>query len=265
MTVPEVPATSRCLIDLSGLVAIVSGAAGGIGAAIAVELAGAGAAVAVLDLDEDRTDSIVTSIRRQGGRALGLGADVSDTPSVAVAVARTVEEFGELHIVVNNAGVTRDNLLEDLSDDDWDTVLRVNLRGVFVLTRAARPHLVKAGYGRVINLSSASVTGTRGQANYAAAKAGIIGFTKTVANELGPHGTTANAIAPGYIETAMTRAQAERAGIPLEEKLASIADRLPVRRTGQPEDIAAAAAFLASPRAGYITGQVLFVDGGWTL
>jgi 3-oxoacyl-[acyl-carrier protein] reductase len=253
------------VINLSGRVAIVSGAARGIGAAIAVELATAGAAVAVLDLDEADTEPTVTSIRAQGGQALGLGADVSDTVAVTGAVARTITEFGELHIVVNNAGVTRDNLLENLSDDDWDTVVRINLRGVFVLTRAARPHLVEAGYGRVINLSSASVSGTRAQANYAAAKAGIIGFTKTVAHELGPYGTTVNAIAPGYVETAMTRAQAEQAGIPLEEKLASIAARLPVRRTGQPEDIAAAAAFLASPRAGYITGQVLFVDGGWTL
>ncbi len=253
------------MIDLSGRVAIVSGAARGIGAAIAAELAAAGAAVAVLDLDEARTGPVVSAIREHGGRCLGLGADVSDAASAEAAVARAVAEFGALHIVVNNAGITRDNLLEDLSEDDWDTVLRVNLRGVFALTRAARRHLVEAGYGRIISLSSASVTGTRAQANYAAAKAGVIGFTRSVANELGPYRITANAIAPGYIETEMTRAQAERSGVPLQEKLASIAARLPVRRTGQPEDIAAAAAFLASPRAGYITGQVLFVDGGWTL
>jgi 3-oxoacyl-[acyl-carrier protein] reductase len=164
--------------------------------------------------------------------------------------------------VVNNAGVTRDNLLFRMTESDWDTVIGVHLRGVFNVTKAAQAPMVAAKYGRVINLSSTSAFGNRGQANYSAAKAGIVGFTKTVAVELGPFGITANAIAPGFIDTEMTRAVAERLGVPVEERLASVAAIVPVRRVGQPEDIANAALFFASEGSGYVTGQLLVVDGG---
>jgi 3-oxoacyl-[acyl-carrier protein] reductase len=173
-----------------------------------------------------------------------------------------VERFGGLHIVVNNAGVTRDNLLFKMTADDWDTVLRVHLRGAFTVTKAAQRHLVGAGHGRIINLSSTAALGNRGQVNYSAAKAGLQGFTKTVAIELGPFGITANAIAPGYIDTAMTRATADRLGIPVEERIATVAAGLPMRRVGQPEDIANAALFFAAEESGFVTGQVLYVDGG---
>jgi 3-oxoacyl-[acyl-carrier protein] reductase len=177
-------------------------------------------------------------------------------------VEQVVEHFGRLDILVNNAGVTRDNLLFKMTEDDWSTVIRVHLGGAFNMTRAAQAHMVAAKYGRIINLSSTSAFGNRGQANYSAAKAGIVGFTKTVAIELGPFGITANAIAPGYIDTAMTRGTAERLGVPIEEQLANVAAALPVRRVGLPADIANAALFFASEASGYVTGQLLLVDGG---
>jgi 3-oxoacyl-[acyl-carrier protein] reductase len=248
--------------DFNGRRALVTGAAQGLGAEIAVELAGAGAAVAVLDLDEARTKTVVERIGAAGGTAVGIGADVSDVDVVDAAVDDAVRRLGGLDIVVNNAGVTRDNLLFKMTADDWDTVMGVHLRGTFAITKAAQKYLVEQRYGRIINLSSTAALGNRGQANYSAAKAGLQGFTKTVAIELGPFGVTANCIAPGYIDTEMTRATAERMGIPLEQRLSEYAARMPVRRVGQPEDIAHAALFLASERAGYVTGQVLYVDGG---
>jgi 3-oxoacyl-[acyl-carrier protein] reductase len=250
------------MTDLTGRTALVTGAARGLGAAIARKLAGAGANVGVLDLNKDATADTVAAITAAGGKAIGLGADVSDIAAAEAAVAELAETFGGVHVLVNNAGVTRDNLLFKMTVEDWDTVMAVHLRGTFAMTKAAQKHMVEAKFGRVINLSSTSALGNRGQANYSAAKAGLQGFTKTVAIELGPYGITVNAIAPGYIDTEMTRATAERLGIAVEERLATVAGTNPVRRVGEPDDIANAALFFAAPESGYVTGQVLYVDGG---
>jgi 3-oxoacyl-[acyl-carrier protein] reductase len=204
----------------------------------------------------------VASIARAGGQALAIGADVSDAAQVRRAVERVVEEFGGLDIVVNNAGVTRDNLLFKMTGDDWDTVMGVHLRGTFLVTQAAQEVMVGRRYGRVVNISSTSALGNRGQANYSAAKAGIQGFTRTAAIELGPFGITVNSIGPGYVDTEMTRATAERLGVPVDQRLAEVAATLPVRRAGVPADIANAALFLAAEESGFVTGQVLYVDGG---
>ncbi|HEX3930424.1 MAG TPA: 3-oxoacyl-ACP reductase FabG [Nocardioides sp.] len=246
-----------------GRVAVVTGAARGIGLAIATRLADEGASVAVLDLDEAQAGAAAEQLPAEAGRPhLGIGCDVSDTGSARAAVERVVGELGALHILVNNAGVTRDNLLFKMTDDDWDTVIAVHLRGAFAMTRAAQQHFVQQKYGKVVCLSSVSALGNRGQANYAAAKMGIQGFVRTLGIELGPFGVTANAIAPGFIATDMTDATAARVGMPVEEFRQAAADRNPVRRVGYPEDIAAAAAFLCSEEASYITGQTLYVDGG---
>jgi 3-oxoacyl-[acyl-carrier protein] reductase len=243
-------------------VALVTGAAQGIGAAIAARLAADGARVGVLDLQQAAAQAVADEIGSAGGTALALAADVSRRDQVAAAVERLVAEFGALHILVNNAGVIRDNLLFKMTDDDWTTVMEVHLRGAFLCTQIAQQHMVAARYGRVVSMSSTSALGNRGQANYATAKAGLQGFTKTLAIELGPFGITANAIAPGFIETAMTKATAERVGTTIEQMRADVAARIPVRRGGLPADIANAAAFLAAEESGYITGQVLYVDGG---
>ncbi|MFF5257923.1 glucose 1-dehydrogenase [Actinomadura viridis] len=250
------------MTNLDGRVALVTGAARGIGAEIARTYARAGARVGVLDLKEDLTRDTVAAIKDAGGQAIGLGADVSDTGDVERAVERLVQEFGGLDIVVNNAGVTRDNLLFKMTEDDWDTVMAVHLRGTFLVTRAAQRIMVERRYGRIINISSTSALGNRGQANYSAAKAGIQGFSRTTAIELGPFGITVNSIGPGYVDTEMTRATAERLGVPVDRRLAEIASTLPVRRVGRPADIANAALFLAAEEAGFVTGQVLYVDGG---
>ena len=176
-----------------------------------------------------------------------------------------VEELGGLHILVNNAGVTRDNLLFKMTDDDWDIVMNVHLRGAFLMSRAAQKVFVPQKYGKIVNLSSVSALGNRGQANYAAAKMGIQGFTRTLGIELGPYGVNVNAIAPGFIATDMTDATAARVGMSVEDFRAAAADANPVKRVGFPEDIAAVAAFLCSDEASYVTGQVLYVDGGATL
>jgi len=251
--------------SLEGRVALVTGAARGIGAGIARRFAQAGAQVGVLDLKEDQAEETASAITAAGGQALSLGADVGDPDLVESAVARVVADLGRLDIVVNNAGVTRDNLLFKMTNDDWDTVMNVHLRGAFLVTRAAQRFMVKQRYGRVISLSSTSALGNRGQANYSTAKAGLQGFTRTAAIELGPFGITVNAIAPGYINTPMTQATAERLGVPVAERQATVAARLPARRIGQPDDIANAALFLAAEESGFVTGQVLYVDGGQTL
>jgi 3-oxoacyl-[acyl-carrier protein] reductase len=246
-----------------GRVAVVTGGARGIGLAIATRFADEGASVAVLDLDEAQAAAAAEQLPADADRRhLGIGCDVSDTGSAQAAVERVAGELGALHILVNNAGVTRDNLLFKMTDDDWDTVIAVHLRGAFVMTRAAQQHFVQQKYGKVVCLSSVSALGNRGQANYAAAKMGIQGFVRTLGIELGPFGVTANAIAPGFIATDMTDATAARVGMPVEEFRQAAADRNPVRRVGYPEDIAAAAAFLCSDEASYITGQTLYVDGG---
>ncbi|MFB9662957.1 3-oxoacyl-ACP reductase FabG [Glycomyces mayteni] len=242
--------------------AIVTGAARGIGAATARRLAADGHAVAVLDLAEDQAQAVADDINAKGGKAVAVGADVADEAAAAAAVERCAAELGPPQILVNNAGILRDNLLFKMSAADWDAVLGVHLRGAFLMSRAVQSSMVDAGWGRIVNLSSTSALGNRGQANYAAAKAGMQGLTKTLAIELGKFGITANAVAPGFIETEMTRATAERVGVPFADFLAHAAKDVPVGRVGQPEDIAAAVAFFCSEDAGYVSGQVLYVAGG---
>ncbi|MBD3941791.1 SDR family oxidoreductase [Microbacterium sp. NEAU-LLC] len=242
--------------------AIVTGAARGIGAATAQRLASDGFAVAVLDLDDAACAATVGSILDAGGRAIAVGANVADAASVERAVARVVDELGAPTVLVNNAGIIRDNLLFKMTEDDWDAVLAVHLRGAFLMSRAVQEHQVAARWGRIVNLSSTSALGNRGQANYAAAKAGMQGFTKTLAIELGRYGITANAIAPGFIVTDMTRSTAERMGVPFEDFVQHAAAEIPVQRAGTPDDIAAAASYFCSEEAGFVSGQVLYVAGG---
>ncbi|MCP3787060.1 3-oxoacyl-ACP reductase FabG [Micromonospora sp. A3M-1-15] len=242
--------------------AVVTGAARGIGAGVARRLARDGFAVAVVDLDEAAAQPVVGEIEAAGGRALAVGADVADEQAVRAAVDRIAGELGEPTVLVNNAGITRDNLLFKMTADDWDAVVNVHLRGSFLMTRAVQGYMTGAGWGRIVNLSSTSALGNRGQANYAAAKAGLQGFTKTLALELGKFGVTANAIAPGFIETEMTAATAARLGVPFEEFKRAAAAQIPVARTGTPEDIAHAVSFFVSEGAGFVNGQVLYVAGG---
>ncbi|MEU6064926.1 MULTISPECIES: SDR family oxidoreductase [Streptomyces] len=242
--------------------AVVTGAARGIGAGVAKRLAADGLAVAVIDLNEASCKPVVEEIEAAGGRSLAVGADVTDEADVIAAVERIANALGEPTVLVNNAGIIRDNLLFKMSADEWDSVMAVHLRGSFLMSRAVQGFMTKAGWGRIVNLSSTSALGNRGQANYSAAKAGLQGFTKTLALELGKFGVTANAIAPGFIETEMTAATAERMGVPFEELKASLAGQIPVARTGTPADIAHAVSFFVSEGAGFVSGQVLYVAGG---
>ena len=243
-------------------VALVTGGAQGIGASVAHRLAQGGASVAVLDLNRDAAVAVAQEITDAGGTAIGLGVDVSKRDQMQVAVDELVQTLGGLHILVNNAGVLRDNLFFKMSDDDWTLVMEVHLRGAFIASQLAQKHMVQAKYGRIISMSSTSALGNRGQANYSTAKMGLQGLTKTLAIELGPFGITVNAIAPGFIETAMTAATAQRIGTDIDSMRAAVAAAVPVRRGGLPADIANAVAFFAGEEAGYITGQVLYVDGG---
>ncbi|HET9022077.1 MAG TPA: 3-oxoacyl-ACP reductase FabG [Ornithinibacter sp.] len=243
-------------------VAVVTGAARGIGAATAERLAADGFAVAVLDLDEVACDAVAGRIRDAGGRAVGVGVDVTSAAQVEAGVRRVADELGPPVVLVNNAGIIRDNLIFRMSEDDWDAVMAVHLKGAFLMTRACQAHMTTEGYGRIVNLSSSSAQGNRGQANYSAAKAGLQGFTKTLAIELGRFGVTANAVAPGFIQTDMTRATAERLGVSFEDFVAHSAAQIPVARIGQPEDIAATISFLVSEGAGFVSGQVIYVAGG---
>ena len=243
-------------------IAIVTGAARGIGAGTAKRLAADGLAVAVLDLNEADGVSTVAEIGKAGGKAIAVGADVSNAEQVQAALDKVVAELGEPTVLVNNAGVTRDNLIFKMSENDWDTVMNVHLRGAFLMTRATQKYMVAAKWGRIVNLSSTSAVGNRGQVNYSAAKAGMQGFTKTLAIELGKYGVTANAIAPGFIVTDMTAATAARLGLSFEDFQAGAAQGIPVQRVGQPEDIANAVSFFVSDAAGFVSGQVLYVAGG---
>jgi 3-oxoacyl-[acyl-carrier protein] reductase len=243
-------------------VAIVTGAARGIGAATARRLAADGLAVAVVDLEAEAGAGTVKEIAEAGGRAIAIGADVADAAAVRAAVERVATELGPPAVLVNNAGVIRDNLLFRMTEQDWDTVLAVHLRGAFLMSRETQKYMTEGRWGRIVNLSSTSALGNRGQANYAAAKAGMQGFTKTLALELGPFGITVNAIAPGFIATDMTAATAARQGFDFADYQKAAAEQIPVRRVGQPEDIAHVVSFLASEGAGFVSGQVIYVAGG---
>ncbi len=229
---------------------------------MAKRLAADGYGVAVVDLDEAACATTVDAITAAGGQAIGVGANVADAQSVVSAVERIATDFGKPTILVNNAGILRDNLLFKMSVDDWDAVLGVHLRGAFLMSREVQKHQVEEKWGRIVNLSSTSALGNRGQANYAAAKAGMQGFTKTLAIELGRYNVTVNAIAPGFIETEMTAATAERVGVPFEDFKKGAASQIPVNRVGQPEDIAHTASFFCSEGAGFVSGQVVYVAGG---
>jgi 3-oxoacyl-[acyl-carrier protein] reductase len=247
---------------MSQRVAVVTGAARGIGAATAERLARDGFAVAVLDLDESACEDVAARVRDAGGTALGVGVDVTDAEQVASGVTRVADELGPPVVLVNNAGIIRDNLLFKMTEDDWDAVLGVHLKGAFLMSRACQAYMTEQRYGRIVNLSSSSALGNRGQANYSAAKAGMQGFTKTLAIELGKFGVTANAVAPGFVQTDMTRATAERMRVSFEDFIEHTAAQIPVGRVGQPEDIAATVAFLVSDEAGFVSGQVVYVAGG---
>lgn len=248
-------------MDLSNKVAIVTGSARGIGRAIALKLAEVGADIVVNDIAAaaDALESTANEIRALNRKALAVTADVSSAPDVARLIETAVSTMGRIDILVNNAGVTRDQLLMRMSDEDWDTVLNIDLKSAFLCTRAVLRHMMKQRWGRIVSIASVvGIMGNAGQANYAAAKAGVIGLTKSIAKEVGSRGITANAIAPGFIETRMTEQ--------LDEKQRqALVQRIPLGNIGTPRDVAEAVAFLASEEAKYITGQVLGIDGGMAL
>jgi 3-oxoacyl-[acyl-carrier protein] reductase len=243
-------------------VAIVTGAGRGIGAAVAQRLAADGFAVGLLDLDEAAVKQGAEGIVADGGKAVGVALDVSNAEQVESAVSRVADELGPPTVLINNAGITRDNLIFKMTEQDWDSVLGVHLRGSFLMTRAVQKHMTAQKWGRIVNLSSTAALGNRGQVNYSAAKAGLQGFTKTLAIELGKFGVTANAIAPGFIATDMTAATAERIGMSFEDFKAGAAQQIPVNRVGEPADIAHTVSFLVSEGAGFVSGQVIYVAGG---
>ena len=243
-------------IDLTGRVALVTGSTRGIGRAIAESLAASGARVAIVGRDAERAAAVAGEISAE---ARGFACDVGDPASVTTLVEAVEKEFGGLDILVNNAGITRDNVLFRLKDDDWDAVLNANLRGAFASIRAAARGMMKRRWGRIINIASVvGLVGNKGQANYAASKAGLIGLTKSVAKELASRNVLANVVAPGFIETDMTAAMTD-------EARAALSQQIPLERLGSPGDIAGVVTFLASEHAGYITGQVFVVDGGMVM
>jgi 3-oxoacyl-[acyl-carrier protein] reductase len=250
------------MTDLTGKVAVVTGAARGIGAATAHRLAADGATVAVVDLDESHVRDTVEAITGAGGAAVAVACDVADEDAVSEAARRIVAETGSIDVLVNNAGVLRDNLLFRMSLADWDTVMGVHLRGSFLWARAAQMTMVQRRWGKIINLSSTSALGSRGQANYSAAKAGLQGLTKTLAIELGPFNINVNAIAPGFIVTDMTRSTAERIGLDFDAMTQLAEKEIPLRRVGRPEDIAGVVSTLCGDDTSYVTGQIIYVSGG---
>jgi 3-oxoacyl-[acyl-carrier protein] reductase len=245
-----------------GQVAIVTGAAQGIGAATAMRFASEGATVAVVDITADRGADTVAAIEKEGGKAVAYGIDVSKSASVGPGVEAIAAEHGRIDILVNNAGVTRDNMLFKMTEEDWDLCVDVSLKGAFLMAQAAQKHMVPAKYGKIISLSSISALGNRGQSNYSAAKAGIQGLTATMGLELARYNINVNAVAPGFVDTAMTRATAVRMGLDPDEFVAAGAAATPLGRVAQPEDIASVIAFLASEDARHMVGQTLYVHGG---
>ncbi|MCZ8131699.1 MAG: SDR family oxidoreductase [Steroidobacteraceae bacterium] len=243
-------------------VAIVTGAARGIGAAIALRLAQDGCDVALLDLDAGHCTGAADAVRAVGRRALAVAVDVADEASVTRALDAVVAGLGLPTVLVNNAGYLRERMLTKTTADEWDAILDVNLRGAFLLSRAIAPHLRAACHGRIVNLSSTGALGEVGLAAYSAAKAGVQGLTRTLALELGRHGVTVNAVAPGFVATAMTAAVADRVGESFEDMQKRVAATVPVGRVGRPEDVANAVAFFVDRRSDYVSGQVLYVAGG---
>lgn len=250
------------MAELDGRVAFLTGAGRGIGAATAQALAARGATVVATDLDREPVEETAARIRAAGGSALAMALDVTDVRAVEDAVARVVAELGRLDILVACAGILRDNLLFKMTDDDWDSVIDTHLKGSFLVARAAQRHMVARRYGKIVFVSSTSALGNRGQANYSAAKAGLQGLTRTLAIELGPFNVNVNAVAPGFIETRMTRAVAERTGVDYEQLKAEVAAATPLRRVGRPEDVANVIAFLVGDDSSFVSGQIIYVAGG---
>lgn len=255
-------ASQQINVDLSGQVAIVTGASQGLGRAMACELARNGAKVACVARNADKLADVVAAITEAGGEALALACDVKDRVSVDKLVEDVIDQWGKLEIMVNNAGITRDTLLPRMSDEEWDDVINTNLRGAFLFSRAASRVMMRARYGRIINISSVSgLIGNSGQTNYSASKAGLIGMTRSLSRELAGRKVTINAVAPGFIETEMTQVLKDKFG---DQFIKEAKTRIPAKRLGTPEEVATAVVFLASPAAAYITGTVLSVDGGMT-
>ncbi|CRK80955.1 3-oxoacyl-ACP reductase FabG [Neobacillus massiliamazoniensis] len=246
----------------TGTVAFVTGGSRGIGKAIVELFAEEGAKVAFIDLNEEALSETTSELKKKGYDVYSRVANVTDADQVEAVVKEVVEVFGSVDILVNNAGVIRDNLLFKMTDSDWQTVIDVHLKGSFITARAVQKYMVEKKYGRIINISSTSALGNRGQANYAAAKAGLQGFTKTLAIELGKYGITTNSVAPGFIETEMTKETAARIGVAFEELIAASVTEIPVGRTGKPADIANAVAFFADEKSSFVNGQVIYVAGG---
>ncbi|MGG0892487.1 3-oxoacyl-ACP reductase FabG [Cytobacillus horneckiae] len=246
----------------AGRTAFITGGSRGIGKGVALQLAEEGAKISIIDINDEALQETETEFKDKGYNILVKKASVTEKEEVEAAMAETIKQFGTLDILVNNAGVIRDNLLFKMTDEDWQLVMDVHLKGSFIAARAAQKYMVEQKYGRIISISSTSALGNRGQSNYATAKAGLQGLTKTLAIELGKYGITANSVAPGFIETEMTKATAARVGIPFEDFVQGAISAIPVARSGQPSDIANAVAFFADEKSSFVSGQVIYVAGG---